>query len=78
MTSEVISKLNAIAAENFEKAQAMLEGINLVLGSEYGWLAKKLVFFDDTSSVVAKYTSVMMRGIGRSTDSNFFTQTTRK
>lgn len=57
MTSEMISKLNAIAAENFEKAQAMLEGINLVLGTEYGWLAKRVVFFDDTSSVAAKYAS---------------------
>lgn len=57
MTSAMISKLNTIAAENFEKAQAMLEGINLVLGTEYGWLAKKVVFFDDTSSTAAKYAS---------------------
>lgn len=57
MTKEIISKLNAIAAENFEKAQAMLEGINLVLGTEYGWLGGRVVFFDDTSSVAAKYAS---------------------
>ncbi len=57
MTKEMISKLNKIAAENFEKAQAMLEGINLVLGTEYGWLAKRVVFFDDTSSVAEKYAS---------------------
>lgn len=60
MTREMIDKLNEIAEENFEKAQAMLEGINLVLGTEYGWLAKRVVFFDDitTSSVAAKYASV--------------------
>lgn len=57
MTREMIDKLNEIAEENFEKAQAMLEGINLVLGTEYGWLAKRVVFFDDTSSVAAKYAS---------------------
>ena len=57
MTREMISKFNEIAADNFEKAQAMLEGINLVLDTEYGWLAKKVVFFDDTSSVAAKYAS---------------------
>ncbi len=58
MSREMINKLNEIAEENFEKAQAMLEGINLVLGTEYGWLKKRVVFFDDTSSVAAKYASV--------------------
>lgn len=57
MSREMISKLNEIAEENFEKAQDMLEGINLVLGTEYGWLKKRVVFFDDTSSVAAKYAS---------------------
>ena len=58
MSREMISKLNEIAEENFEKAQAMLEGINLVLGTEYGWLNKRVVFFDDMSSVASKYASV--------------------
>lgn len=57
MSREMISKLNQIAEENFEKAQAMLEGINMVLGTEYGWLNKRVVFFDDTSSVAMKYAS---------------------
>ncbi len=57
MSREMISKLNEIAEENFEKAQAMLEGINQVFGTEYGWLKKRVVFFDDTSSVAAKYAS---------------------
>ena len=55
MTKEMIGKLNNTAAENFEKAQAMLDGINMVLGTEYGWLNRRVVFFDDTSSVARKY-----------------------
>ena len=55
MTKEMIGKLNNMAAENFEKAQAMLDGINMVLGTEYGWLNGRVVFFDDASSVTRKY-----------------------
>lgn len=55
MTKETIGKLNNMAAENFEKAQAMLDGINMVLGTEYGWLKKRVVFFEDTASVARKY-----------------------
>ena len=55
MTKEMIGKLNNMADENFEKAQAMLDGINMVLGTEYGWLNRRVVFFDDTSSVARKY-----------------------
>ena len=55
MTKEMIGKLNNMAAENFEKAQAMLDGINMVFGTEYGWLNRRVVFFDDTSSVARKY-----------------------
>ena len=55
MTKEMIKKLNTIAQENFEKAQAMLEGINMIQVTEYGWLNKRVVFFDDTSSVSRKY-----------------------
>lgn len=42
MTRAMVSELNTIAAEDFEKAQAMLEGINLVLGTKYGWLIEEL------------------------------------
>ena len=55
MTRTQISKLNAIATQDFEKAKAMLEGINMILGTEYGWLNKRVVFFDDTSSTARKY-----------------------
>lgn len=55
MTKKMISDINTIAQEDFEKAKAMLEGINMVLGTEYGWLNKRVVFFDDTSSTARKY-----------------------
>lgn len=51
---EMISKLNSIATEDFEKAQAMLDGINLVLGTKYGWLAGRVVFFDKPDGTVAE------------------------
>ena len=44
MNKEMISKLNNVAQENFEKAKAMLNGINMVLGTKYGWLHKRVVF----------------------------------
>ena len=45
MTKEMISKLNEMAATDFERAKAMLDGINMVLGTEYGWLGRRVVFF---------------------------------
>lgn len=44
MNKETISKLNEIAKEGFEKAKSMLDGINLVLKTKYGWLNKRVVF----------------------------------
>lgn len=54
MTREMINKLNATATEDFDKAKAMLDGINLVLGTKYGWLAKRVVFFDNPDGSVAE------------------------
>ena len=46
MKKEMISKLNELAQEDFEKAKAMLDGINMVLGTKFEWLNKRVVFFD--------------------------------
>lgn len=54
MTKEIIAKLNTIAKEDFTKAKIMLEGINLALGTEYGWLNKRVVFFDNPNSSTAE------------------------
>lgn len=42
MTRKQIKELNEIALVDWAKAQAMLEGINMVLGTEYGWLNKRV------------------------------------
>ena len=55
LTIETISVLNRTATEDFEKAKSMLDGINMVLGTEYEFLNKRVVFFDDTSSIARKY-----------------------
>lgn len=55
LTIETISVLNRTATEDFGKAKAMLDGINMVLGTEYEFLNKRVVFFDDTSSIARKY-----------------------
>lgn len=54
MSKEIIAKLNTIAKEYFTKAKIMLEGINLALGTEYGWLNKRVVFFDNSNNSTAK------------------------
>lgn len=54
MTKEMIGKLNHTAQENFEKAKAMLDGINLALGTQYGWLNKRVVFFDNPNGSTAE------------------------
>ena len=55
LTIETIRVLNRTAMEDFGKAKAMLDGINMVLGTEYEFLNKRVVFFDDTSSIARKY-----------------------
>lgn len=59
LSKDVISKLNTIAREDFDKARAMLDGINLALGTKYGWLNKRVVFFDNPdASTTEKYSTV--------------------
>lgn len=50
MNKKIISKINEIAQEDFDRAEAMLNGINMVLGTEYGWLNKRVVVFEDAST----------------------------
>lgn len=54
MRKEIIEKLNEIAQEDFNRAQSMLDGINLALGTKYGWLKKRVVFFDNPDGSVAE------------------------
>ena len=57
LTKEMVKRLNTTAAFDFEKAKAMLEGINMVLGTEYDWRYKRVVFFEDTSDEYRKYST---------------------
>ena len=47
MKKEIVSKLNELAQEDFEKAKATLDGINMVLETKFGWINKRVVFFDE-------------------------------
>lgn len=47
MKKEMVSKLNELAQQDFEKARAMLDGINMVLGTRFEWLNKRVVFVDE-------------------------------
>ena len=56
LTKTQIATLNNTAKTDFPKAQAMLEGMNMVLGTQYGWLAGRVVWFDDpNASTCVKY-----------------------
>ena len=59
LNKETIKKLNEIAIEDFDKAKVMLDGINMVLGTKYGWLKRRVVFFDEPdASTCIKYRNV--------------------
>ena len=50
MNKKMISKINEIAQEDFDIAKSMLECINIALGTDYGWLNKRVVIFDDPNA----------------------------
>ena len=47
LTKDQIITLNSMAQTNWEKAQGMLDGMNAILGTKYGWLAKRVVWFEN-------------------------------
>lgn len=47
MTRAQIKELNAIAQADFKTADAMLKGINLVLGTKYDWLNRRVVYWEN-------------------------------
>ena len=53
---ERIENINKVAQSDFNKAQGMLEMLNELCGTRYGWLAKRVVRFDDPdASTCFKY-----------------------
>lgn len=56
---ERIHKINEMAQENFDKAQGMLDMLNEICGTKFGWLKKRVVIFDKPDgSVAERYASV--------------------
>lgn len=49
---ELIYKINH--EENFDKAQGMLEVVNTIYGTKFGFLNKRVVFFDNPDGSVAE------------------------
>lgn len=52
--AEMLNLVDKINHEpNFDKAQGMLEMLNDILGTKYGFLAKRVVWFDNPDGGVA-------------------------
>ena len=51
---EQIRKINEVAQENFDRAKGMLDMLNELTGLKLGWLAKRVVVFDNPDSSVAE------------------------
>lgn len=51
---ERISRINDMAQENWEKAQGMLEMLNEICGTQFGWLNKRVVIFENPNGTVAE------------------------
>ena len=50
ITREQAKHLNDVAQMDFTTAEAMLHGVNLVLGTQYFWLDKRVVFKNETGT----------------------------
>lgn len=46
VTYEMVHKLNEVAQVDFEHAKTLLDSLNEICGTEYGWLAKRVVYSD--------------------------------
>lgn len=55
LTKTMVHELNMIAQDDFIRVLTMLDGINLALGTNYGLLNKRVVYFDDNTSVASRY-----------------------
>ena len=51
---DVIRALNIVAKVDFEVAQVMLDECNEHWGTAYGWLNRRVVFFDDPDASLAE------------------------
>ena len=54
VTKGLIHALNTAAQADFDGAKQLLDLVNEACGTKYGWLAKRVVFFDDPDADTAK------------------------
>ena len=54
INKNMIEKINAEAKNNLEKAQGMLEMLNTLYGTKYGWLARRVVRFENPEATTAE------------------------
>ena len=47
VTRETITRINSVAQENFDIARGMLAMLNELSGTEFGWLNKRVVWFEE-------------------------------
>lgn len=43
----MIKKINEVALEDFDRAKGMLDAVNMIAGLHYGWLNRRVVWFDN-------------------------------
>ena len=46
LTLEQVIACNKMAKTNWERAQGMLDGMNAILGTKYGWLCARVTIFE--------------------------------
>ena len=54
LTKDQITTLNIMAKTNWERAQGMLDGMNAILGTKYGWLGREVVWFEEPDADTAR------------------------
>ena len=55
VTADLIRRVNETAAEDFDRAQGMLDMLNELCETDYGWLARRVVCSKAPSSNVADF-----------------------
>ena len=54
LTRAQVETLNRMAHTNWEYAKGMLDGMNEILGTKYGWLGKEVVWFEEPDADTAR------------------------
>lgn len=49
-----VKKINSVAQVNFDMAQGMLDMMNEICKTKFGWLCKRVVIFDNPDGTVAE------------------------